>query len=451
MISIVSKTKVCIALDAMGGDFGPSVVVPAALETLAKHSNITLILVGNEAAIETQLLRSGLSKTSIPSNLKIKATSQVIEMGEPPAIALRNKRDSSMRIAIDLVKEGTASACVSAGNTGALMAIARFVLKTLPGIDRPAIVYSLPALKGHTHVLDLGANVDCTAEDLFQFAVMGSVLVTAVDNIPHPKVGLLNVGSEAIKGSEAVKRAAKLLSATVRPSSVASALSDGTSAGASSAGAASASASSEGSTVEATTPSEDNHPSVVPAIDTRTLNYIGFVEGDDIYKGTADVVVCDGFVGNVALKTSEGLIRLLLTAIKQEFSRTWYARFVGLFALPVLGMIKKRFDPNRHNGASLLGLRGTVIKSHGGADQKAFERAINVAILEVEKNIPELIKEQVAIRLSDLTRDLSTDLSSNVSTELSNNVNTELSSNVSSSDLTSNLSDAGKETLKGTS
>lgn len=364
----MGKTKVCIALDAMGGDFGPSVVVPAALETLSKHPNLTLILVGQQEAIEAQFSRLGLSKTSIPAGLQIKATTQVVEMGEPPAIALRNKRDSSMRVAIDLVKEGQASACVSAGNTGALMAIARFVLKMLPGIDRPAIVYSLPALKGHTHVLDLGANVDCTAEDLFQFAVMGSVLVTAVDNNPHPRVGLLNVGSEAIKGSEAVKRAAKLLLNAM-----------------------------DGHTHRS---DQTNHNS-------HSINYIGFVEGDDIYKGTADVVVCDGFVGNVALKTSEGLIRMLLTVIKQEFSRTFYARFVGLFALPVLRVLSRRFDPNRHNGASLLGLGGIVIKSHGGADQKAFERAINVAMLEIEQNIPELIKEQIAARLKDAETQIS--------------------------------------------
>lgn len=343
------ERQVCIALDAMGGDFGPPVVVPAALETLALYPQLCLILVGNKEAIEAQLTALGHSKTVLPPRLKIQEASQVVAMGDPPAIALRAKRDSSMRVAIDLVKSGTASACVSAGNTGALMAIARFVLKMLPGVDRPAIVYSLPSYNGHTHVLDLGANVDCRAEDLFQFAVMGSVLVSAVDNIPHPKVGLLNVGSEAIKGSEAVKRAAKLLAAT----------------------------------------------------DTHAVNYIGFVEGDDIYKGTADVVVCDGFVGNVALKTSEGLVRMLLRIIKEEFKRTFYARFVGLFALPVLRILGKRFDPNQHNGASLLGLSGIVIKSHGGADRKSFARAIFVAMREVEKNIPELIKEQVAAQLKE--------------------------------------------------
>lgn len=350
MIAPVAEAKMCIALDAMGGDFGPSVIVPAALESLVQYPHLHLILVGNKGAIEEQLERHQalFNRPSLRARIKIKETTQVVEMGEPPAIALRNKRDSSMRVALNLVQEGDASACVSAGNTGALMAIARFVLKMLPGVDRPAIVYSLPCSKGHTHVLDLGANVDCAAEDLFQFAVMGSVLVSAVDNNPRPKVGLLNVGSEAIKGSEAVKKAAKLLN----------------------------------------------------SLDRNMLNYIGFVEGDDIYKGTADVVVCDGFVGNVALKTSEGLVRMILSSIKQEFSRSLFSRFAALFAYPILRSISKRFDPNQHNGASLLGLKGIVIKSHGGADQKAFARAIYVAMLEIEKNIPELIKEQVSVLLA---------------------------------------------------
>lgn len=338
--------EVCIALDAMGGDFGPAVVVPAALEVLSGNAKLKLILVGKRELLEERLrFHGGLHHP----RLRIKEAEQLVGMDEPPASALRKKTDSSMRVAINLVKEGEAQACVSAGNTGALMAIARFVLKMLPGIDRPAIVYSVPAMTGHTHVLDLGANVDCQAQHLFEFAIMGSVLVTAVENNPYPKVGLLNVGSEAIKGSEQVKKAAQLLS----------------------------------------------------TVNKNDINYIGFVEGDDIYKGTVDVVVCDGFVGNVALKASEGLLKMILNAAKQEFRRTWYNRFSAIAALPVLRAMHKRFNPNRFNGASLLGLRGIVIKSHGNADQKAFAMAIRVAILEVEKNVPEKIREQVIAQLGN--------------------------------------------------
>jgi len=341
--------KVCVALDAMGGDFGPSVTVPAALEALALNANLNLILVGIRDVLEKHLLlHNGLAHPRIA----IQEALELVGMDEPPALALRNKRQSSMRLAINLVKEGRAQACVSAGNTGALMAIARFVLKTLPGIDRPAIIYSLPAVTGHTHVLDLGANVDCEAEHLFEFAVMGSVLATAVDNKPRPRVGLLNVGSEAIKGSEQVKRAGQLLT----------------------------------------------------ALDQEIVNYVGFVEGDDIYKGTVDVVVCDGFVGNVALKASEGLLKMLLQLIEQAFKRSWYNRLSAFIALPVLRALKKRFDPSQYNGASLLGLGGIVIKSHGGANQKAFMKAIQVAVVEIEKNVPEKIRAQVVTQLGDCKR-----------------------------------------------
>lgn len=333
----------------MGGDNGPRVVVPAALETLSDHPHLRLILVGNQDLIKQYLVtHRGLDHP----RLSIRAASQVVEMDEPPALAMRRKRDSSMRVAINLVKEGEADACVSAGNTGALMGIARYVLKTLPGVDRPAIIYSLPTLTGHAHVLDLGANVDCSAEDLFQFAVMGSVLASAVDNNPRPKVALLNIGSESIKGSEQVKRAAELI--IKRQSDV-------------------------------------NNP--------NNLNYIGFVEGDDIYKGTADVIVCDGFVGNVALKTSEGLAKMVLTVAKQEFKRHWYARFAAFVGLPVLRSLIKRFDPARYNGASFLGLQGIVIKSHGNAEQKAFATAIRMAMIEVEKNVPEKVRARVEEQL----------------------------------------------------
>jgi glycerol-3-phosphate acyltransferase PlsX len=267
-------------------------------------------------------------------------------MDEAPSSALRGKKDSSMRVAINLVKEGKADACVSAGNTGALMATGRFVLKTLSGIDRPAIISALPSIEGHTHVLDLGANIDCTSEHLFQFAVMGSVLATAVDNIEHPRVGLLNIGEEEIKGNDTVKIAAQLL------------------------------AESE-------------------------LNYTGFVEGDDIYKGGTDVVVCDGFVGNVALKTSEGVAKMISHYMKEEFSRNILTKMVGLVTLPVLKSFRKKIDPRKYNGASLVGLRGIVIKSHGGADVVAFENAINIALVEVDKAVPQKIRSHLESLLSE--------------------------------------------------
>lgn len=332
---------VCIALDAMGGDNGPIVVVPAALKALSANPNLKLILVGIVEQIESHLrANKGLNHP----RLSIVHADEVVGMDEPPAVALRSKRDSSMRVEINLVKEGKARACVSAGNTGALMAIARFVLKTIPGVDRPAIVNSLPTQKGHVYVLDLGANVDCEAEHLFQFAVMGSVLATAVDGNPHPTIGLLNVGQEAIKGSEQVKKAAELLS----------------------------------------------------QLDKRHINYVGFVEGDDIFKGTADVVVCDGFVGNNVLKSLEGLIKMALTFAKKEFTRNWYNRLAAAISLPVLRSLKKQLDPGRYNGASLIGLKGIVIKSHGKADVFAFANAINVATHEVENNVPLRIESRVS-------------------------------------------------------
>jgi len=254
-----------------------------------------------------------------------------------------------MRVAINLVKEGVAKACVSAGNTGALMATARFVLKTLPGIDRPAIIASLPTTNGDklVRMLDLGANVDTTVEHLFQFAVMGSVLTAAIENIPSPRIGLLNIGSEEIKGNEQVKKAAQLL------------------------------------------------------IESPDINYIGYIEGDDIYKGVADVVICDGFVGNVALKVTEGAVKLVVHYMKQAFNRNWLARLSGLAALHVLKSLGKTMDPARYNGASLIGLQGTVIKSHGSANALAFAHAIEQAIVEVKKNVPERIHSQVAALLTN--------------------------------------------------
>ena len=332
-----------VALDAMGGDHGPSVVVPAAFRVLAAQPELRLLMVGDRSVLEQEIARHGQSDTE---RLRIVHASQQVRMDELPSQALRNKKDSSMRVAIDLVKRGEARACVSAGNTGALMATARFVLKTLPGIDRPAIIATLPSISGHTHVLDLGANVETTPQQLFQFAVMGSVLVSAVDNIPRPTVALLNIGQEEIKGNEEVKEAAQLLAAS-------------------------------------------------------DLHYVGFVEGDDIYRGKANVVVCDGFVGNVALKSSEGVASMIGHFIRQEFRRNAWTCLVGLIALPVLRSLRMRIDPREYNGASFVGLRGIVIKSHGGADVVAFARAINEAIAEIRKNVPERISQHLESVLSE--------------------------------------------------
>jgi glycerol-3-phosphate acyltransferase PlsX len=278
---------------------------------------------------------------STGDRVSVHHASEQIEMHESPSKALRNKKDSSMRVAINLVKEGVAGACVSAGNTGALMAIAKFVLKTIPGIDRPAIIASVPSLSGHTHVLDLGANVDCTAEHLRQFAVMGYELVRSVEDNPNPRVGLLNIGEEEIKGNEQVKQAAKLIA--------------------------------------------DSH-----------INFIGYVEGNDLYTGTVDIVVTDGFVGNVALKSSEGVAKMISHSIKDAFGKNWLTKLAGLAALPALQSFKKRIDPRQYNGASLVGLRGIVVKSHGNADRVAFAKAIEIAAREIENAVPQRIGERVA-------------------------------------------------------
>lgn len=327
-----------IALDGMGGDAGPDVVVPAALRVLHDGGkNLRLILVGQEDVLSAKLRE--LKARNHPQ-IVIRHASQLVNMDEPPAQALRVKKDSSMRVAINLVKQGEADACVSAGNTGALMATSRFVLKTLSGIDRPAICTTLPSVRGHTRVLDLGGNVDSKAEHLLEFAAMGSVLAE-VNGVERPRVGLLNIGEENIKGNEQVKNAARLLAAS-------------------------------------------------------DLNYIGFVEGDGIYLDDVDVVVCDGFVGNVALKSSEGVAKLIRHYMTQEFKRNLLTRLAGLIALPVLSAFRRRIDPRHYNGASLLGLRGTVVKSHGGADALAFANAIRVAILEVEQGVPQRIDNHLA-------------------------------------------------------
>jgi glycerol-3-phosphate acyltransferase PlsX len=326
-----------IALDAMGGDHGPHVTVPAALEVLKGQADLSLILVGEEQVLKQELQRN---KAAVSDRLTIRHASERVEMHELPSVALRTKKDSSMRVAINLVKEGVADACVSAGNTGALMATARYVLKTLPGVDRPAIIAALPTIRGHTHVLDLGANVDSCADHLFQFAVMGSVLTSAVDNIARPTVGLLNIGEEEIKGNERVKEAARLLS-------------------------------------------------------NSNINYVGFVEGNDIYAGAVDVVVCDGFIGNVALKSSEGVARMMAHFLRKEFERSLVTKLIGALAKPILGAFRDKVDPRRYNGASLIGLQGIVIKSHGSADVLAFANAIEEAVVEVEKDVPQRIGSQL--------------------------------------------------------
>lgn len=317
----------------MGGDHGVSVTVPAALSILAKQRDLRLILVGQEDVLRAELARLNATDSD---RLSLHHASELVEMDEPPAQALKNKKDSSMRVAINLVKTGDADAAVSAGNTGALMATARFVLKMLPGIGRPAILKLLPTIKNETAMLDLGANIDCTPEQLRQFGIMGAALMSAVQGIENPKVGLLNIGEEEIKGNEVVKQANELLR---------------------------------------------NSP----------INYVGYIEGDAIYAGNIDVIVCDGFVGNVALKTTEGLAKMISVFMREEFNKNILTRFAALVALPVLRAFRRRVDPRRYNGASLVGLRGTVIKSHGGADALAFEYAIDEAAKEARNGVPEKI------------------------------------------------------------
>lgn len=332
----------------MGGDHGPDVIVPASIKSLERHQNLQLILVGDE-----KVLTKTLSSHNALNHPRIKTvfTSEVVEMDDLPSVALRSKKDSSMRVAINQVKLGAAQACVSAGNTGALMAIARFVLKTQPGVIRPAIIARLPTRHSDKEVrmLDLGANVDSSAEHLFQFAIMGSILTSACENISQPKIALLNIGEEEIKGNEVVKEASELLS---------------------------------------------NYPSI---------NYIGYVEGDDIFSGNVDVVVCDGFVGNVALKTLEGAAQLFTDHIKKAFTSSWLIKLGAFLASPARKYLRKSLDPRRRNGASLAGLQGIVIKSHGGADDVAFHFAIEEAVLEIEKNVPERTKEQIASLLEETT------------------------------------------------
>jgi phosphate acyltransferase len=338
--------KVTIALDAMSGDRGPEVVIGAALATLEKDDSVNLLLVGLPEVLEDARRRAG---DRYGTRLGFRSASEVVAMNEQPAEALRRKKDSSLRVAIELVKSSEADACVSSGNTGALMATAKYVLKTLPGIDRPAIISAVPGVKGPTYMLDLGANVGCTAAQLLQFAVMGSVVAGDMLEIERPRVGLLNIGQEDIKGNEIVREAGDLL-----------------------------------------------HRS--------SLNYKGFVEGNGIFQGDFDVVVSDGFVGNVAIKTMEGVAALIGLFLKEEFSRNILGKLQGLAANTALTAIRARLDPRRYNGASLLGLNGVVLKSHGGADQVAFETAVRTAIVEARKGVPVQIGHLIEKQIGSCTR-----------------------------------------------
>ncbi len=336
---------ITIAIDAMGGDQGPRVVVPAVLRTLARYPDrVRIILVGDQKLLRRSLR---LHRAIESERLLIHHASQVVEMDEMPSMALRKKKDSSMRVSLNLVKSGKAQACVSAGNTGALVATAKFVLKTLPGISRPAIITQLPNMasdakaQAGTRVLDLGANVDSSPERLFQFAVMGSVLTQAVEGIEKPRVGLLNIGEEQIKGNEQVKETAAMLS------------------------------------------------------QCDAINYIGYVEGDDMFTGVADVIVTDGFVGNVALKAAEGSAKLIQHLMKKAFRKNIFTKISGIIVLPVLRLLRKSIDPARFNGASLVGLRSIVIKSHGSTSVFGYYHAIRVAIREVESDVPQRIRHQV--------------------------------------------------------
>lgn len=329
---------ISIAIDAHGGDHGASVTVPAAISALASNPDLSIILVGQEDVLKAEL---SANNASLSDRLSIHHASQIVDMDESPATALRGKKDSSMRVAINLVKENSASACISAGNTGALMATARFVLKTLPGIKRPAIVSAIPTMHGHVHLLDLGANVDSSAEVLQQFGIMGSILVQSLGKNENPKVGLLNIGHEDVKGNETVKAAGELLK-------------------------------------------------------TSPINYIGFVEGDDIFTSDIDVIACDGFVGNVSLKTMEGLAQMISSTMKEEFNRNILTKLAGLLAMPVIKALRSRLDNRRYNGATLLGLKGIVIKSHGSADIYSYAQAINEGYLEVQHQVTEKLQAVLA-------------------------------------------------------
>jgi len=329
-----------LSVDMMGGDQGIEVTAPGLLDALSRYPDLICHAVG-----DPEQLHDALSASAPADRLIVVPSSEVVAMDEPPASALRFKKDSSMRVAINQLSEGRVSGCVSAGNTGALMATARFVLKTLPGIDRPAIIAVLPRSAGHVHMLDLGANVESPPEVLFQFGLMGSSLVRTLEGAEAPTVGLLNVGSEEIKGSDTIKTASEMLR-------------------------------------------------------NSDLNYVGYVEGDDIFNGEVDLIVCDGFEGNIALKTSEGLAQMLMKVIREEFTRSLFSKLAALIAKPVLRAFQARIDHRRYNGAMLLGLRGVVIKSHGGADRTAFSNAIGAARLAASKNLISQIESDLEATLA---------------------------------------------------
>ena len=327
---------ITLSVDCMGGDHGPHVTLAACRHFLDTHPEARLLLVG---------LPEALASFQHP-RAQVVAASEVVGMDDPVEVAMRRKKDSSMRVAIEQVKSGAAQAAVSAGNTGALMAIARYVLKTMDGIDRPAIAGRMPNFKGGgTTMLDLGANVDCTPEHLLQFAVLGSALVSVLDDIDSPSVGLLNIGEEAIKGNENIKKTAELLRT---------------------------------------------------AANAGDLNFYGNVEGNDIYQGTVNLIVCDGFVGNVALKASEGLAHKISETLKNSFTRNIFAKMAAIFAYPVLSDFKDQVDHRRYNGAALLGLNGIVFKSHGSADEVAFGTALNRAYDAAHHNLLERVRSRIA-------------------------------------------------------
>lgn len=330
--------SITLAVDGMGGDHGLSVTVPAVADLLKQYPAVAVLFVALPTA-QSALQAAGLLEHP---RLEWVQASEVVGMDDPVSVALRNKKNSTLRVAINLVKEGRAQAAVSAGNTGALMAVSRFVLKTLPGIERPAICTALPTRKGHCHMLDLGANVDSEPEHLLQFALMGHALVQVLDGVEAPRIGLLNIGSEDIKGSELIKETAPLLQ------------------------------------------------------QASALNYTGFVEGNQIFSGDVDVVVCDGFVGNVALKTMEGVAAMFSDTIREEAGRSWFKTLCAALALPVLTNVRKRLNPSNYNGASLVGLNGIVVKSHGSADVHSFGNALAVAVREAERNVPVLIGKLLA-------------------------------------------------------
>ncbi|MGI5309679.1 phosphate acyltransferase PlsX [Rheinheimera sp. WS51] len=342
---LVQPLKLTLALDMMGGDHGPRSTIPAALAAIDEFSDLHLILCGDETILTEQLKKHGVS--SHPQ-FTIKHCSQVVSMSEKPAYALRNKRDSSMRAAIDLVDSGNVQACVSAGNTGALIAIAHYVLKMLDGIERPALISTIPSIEGEpVYMLDLGATVNCDADTLFQFAVMGSVMAEQVIGINKPRIALLNMGEEEIKGSDQIKRAAMLLS------------------------------------------------------ECQDINYVGYIEGNDIFSRKADVIVCDGFVGNVALKTCEGVAKLILSRLESSIKEQLTAQLLGWLMKPFIKNLSQAVNPDHYNGASLIGLRGIVVKSHGNATKDAFLSAIRQAVQEVERQVPAKIKRRLEHLLID--------------------------------------------------